>query len=199
MSDLYHQGNREFQDQFGTRPLADRIDDLIRKDHLEEEEIEFISARNMFFISTVDADGRPTVSYKGGATGFVRVLDEKNIAFPLYDGNGMFFSAGNITANPDVGLLFIDFENPHRLRLHGTATVSTDDELLDSYPEADMIVRIEVRNTFINCPRYIHPGAGTEQSVHVPVDGVETPDAEWKTWEVVADVLPEKKPIPKKK
>lgn len=194
MSDLYHQGNREFQDQFGTRPLADRINDLIVKDHLEEEEIEFISSRNMFFISTVDADGRPTVSYKGGATGFVRVLDEKNIAFPLYDGNGMFFSAGNITANNHVGLLFIDFENPHRLRLHGTATVSTDDELLKEYHEADMIVRIEVRNTFINCPRYIHPGAGAEQSMHVPVIGTETPDAEWKTWDVVADVVPKKKP-----
>ena len=193
MSDLYHQRNRELQDQFGTRPLADRIDELIVKDHLDEEEIEFITSRNLFFMSTVDAEGRPTVSYKGGASGFVRVLDDKHIAFPLYDGNGMFFSAGNINANNNVGLLFIDFENPHRLRLHGTATASTDDELLSSYHEAQMIVRIEVRNCFINCPRYIHPGAGAEQSVFVPVEGVETPDAEWKSWEVVSDVLPKKK------
>ena len=194
MSDIYHPANRELQDAFGTRPLADRINELIIQPEIGDEEREFITSRNMFFISTVDPDGQPTVSYKGGEVGFVRVLDSKTIAFPLYDGNGMFLSAGNMAASPNVGLLFIDFENPHRLRLHGVATVSADDELMESYHEAQLIVRVAVTNTFINCPRYIHPATSDEQSIHVPIEGQETPDAEWKTWEVVADVLPEKKP-----
>ena len=194
MTDFYHRGNRELQDAFGTRPLADRVNELIIQPEIGDEEREFITSRNMFFISTVDPDGQPTVSYKGGETGFIRVLDSKTIAFPLYDGNGMFLSAGNMTASPNVGLLFIDFENPHRLRLHGKATVSADDELMDSYHEAQLIVRVAVTNTFINCPRYIHPATSDEQSIYVPVEGKETPDPEWKSWEVVADVLPDKNP-----
>lgn len=194
MADIYHPANRELQDAFGTRPLADRINELIIQPEIGDEEREFITSRNMFFISTVDPDGQPTVSYKGGEVGFVRVLDSKTIAFPLYDGNGMFLSAGNMAASPKIGLLFIDFENPHRLRLHGVATVSADDELMDSYHEAQLIVRVAVTNTFINCPRYIHTATSDEQSIHVPVEGQTTPDAEWKSWEVVADVLPDKKP-----
>ena len=194
MNDIYHPANRELQDAFGTRPLADRVNELIIQPEIGDEEREFITSRNMFFLSSVDPDGQPTVSYKGGDVGFVRVLDSKTIAFPLYDGNGMFLSAGNMQASAKVGLLFIDFENPHRLRLHGRATVSAEDELMGSYHEAQMIVRVAVSNTFINCPRYIHPSTSEEQSIYVPVKGQETPDPEWKSWEVVADVLPEKKP-----
>ncbi len=194
MNDIYHPANRELQDAFGTRPLADRVKELIIQPEIGDEEREFITSRNMFFLSSVDPDGQPTVSYKGGDVGFVRVLDSKTIAFPLYDGNGMFLSAGNMQASAKVGLLFIDFENPHRLRLHGRATVSAEDELMGSYHEAQMIVRVAVSNTFINCPRYIHPSTSEEQSIYVPVKGQETPDPEWKSWEVVADVLPEKKP-----
>jgi predicted pyridoxine 5'-phosphate oxidase superfamily flavin-nucleotide-binding protein len=145
----------------------------------------------MFFLSTVDADGFPTVSYKGGAPGFVRVLDEKTIAFPSYDGNGMFMSLGNMRANSGIGMLFIDFENPHRLRLHGTASVSREDELLADYHEAQLIVRVTVRNMFINCPRYIHRMKKIEQSEYVPRPGREAPVPEWKTLDVVQDVLPE--------
>jgi predicted pyridoxine 5'-phosphate oxidase superfamily flavin-nucleotide-binding protein len=192
MTDIYHQKNRALQDQFGTRPLADRINELVITDTIDDEAREFIAARNMFFISTVDEQGRPTVSYKGGEKGFVKVLDSGHIAFPLYDGNGMFLSAGNINSNNNVGLLFIDFENPHRLRLHGTATVSADDELMAEYHEAQMIVRIEVRNTFINCPRYIHPVEGHAESIHIPHEGIETPDAEWKSWDIIADVVPDR-------
>ncbi len=193
MSDIYHQKNRDMQDQFGTRPLADRINEIVIADKLDDEAREFITARNMFFISTVDDQGRPTVSYKGGAQGFVKVLDSQHIAFPLYDGNGMFLSAGNIDNNNSVGLLFIDFENPHRLRLHGTAVVSANDELMAQYYEAQMIVRIKVRNIFVNCPHYIHPVEGHTESIYVPREGIETLEAEWKSWDILADVVPEKK------
>lgn len=146
----------------------------------------------MFFISSVEEQGRPTVSYKGGDVGFVRVIDEKTIAFPNDDGNGMFLTAANIVLNHDVGLLFIDLEQPQRLRLHGTATVTLDDPLLDEYLDADYIIRITVRNLFLNCPRYIHHYKKVESSEYLPKKGCITPIPDWKKLDVVQDVLPKK-------
>jgi predicted pyridoxine 5'-phosphate oxidase superfamily flavin-nucleotide-binding protein len=190
VNDLYHIGNREFQDQFGSRKLADRVNDLIVHDHITDEERTFIESLDMFFISTVDDQGRPTVSYKGGEPGFIRVIDEKTIAFPGYDGNGMFLTAGNILANHEVGLLLIDFENPQRLRLHGTANVDIDDPLLREYLDAIYIFRITIRNIFLNCPRYIHRSQKIEQSEYIPKQGCKTPIPEWKKLDAVQDVLP---------
>lgn len=190
MSGFYHEKQRELQDKFDSRRLADRLNEIIIHDTISDEERDFIESRDMFFLSTVDADGNPTVSYKGGEAGFVRVVDDKTIAFPSYDGNGMFMSMGNMRANNNIGMLFIDFENPHRLRLHGTASVNENDELLSNYHEAQLIVRVTVKNMFINCPRYIHRMKKIEQSEYVPNPACETPAPEWKTLEVVQDVLP---------
>ncbi len=84
----------------------------------------------MFFLATADREGRPQCSYKGGEPGFVRVLDQHTVAFPNYDGNGMYLSMGNLSVNPQVGMLFIDFvsERPSRLRLNGLAHIDEDDE-----------------------------------------------------------------------
>ena len=190
MNDIFHKGNRELQEQFNSRKLADRVNELIVHDEITDEECEFIQARDMFFISTVDEQARPTVSYKGGATGFVRVIDKKTIAFPDYDGNGMFMTAGNIDLNHEVGLLFIDFENPQRLRVHGTANIVLDDPLLADYHGAKFIIRITVRNLFLNCPRYIHQYKKIEQSEYVPKEGCEAPVPGWKKLDAVQDVLP---------
>ncbi|MFI3189390.1 pyridoxamine 5'-phosphate oxidase [Crenothrix sp. D3] len=192
MSDIYHNGNRDLQNHFDTKKLADRVNDLIVHEEITEQERDFITSRDMFFISSVDEQGRPTVSYKGGDVGFVRVIDEKTIAFPSYDGNGMFLTAGNIVLNHDVGLLFIDLEQPQRLRLHGTATVTLDDPLLDEYIDADYIIRITVRNLFLNCPRYIHHYKKVEPSEYLPKKGCVTPIPDWKKLDVVQDVLPKK-------
>jgi predicted pyridoxine 5'-phosphate oxidase superfamily flavin-nucleotide-binding protein len=159
---------------------------------LTEEDCEFIESRDMFFISTVDGQGRSTVSYKGGDIGFVRVIDPETIAFPSYDGNGMFLTAGNIVTNNEVGLLFIDFENPRRLRLHGSAKIDKNDPLLNEYIDAHFIIRISVRNLFMNCPRYIHRYKKLDTSEYVPKQGCKTPIPEWKTLDVVQDVLPQK-------
>ncbi|MDD1617085.1 MAG: pyridoxamine 5'-phosphate oxidase-like FMN-binding protein [Methylococcaceae bacterium NSP1-2] len=192
MSDIYHNGNRDLQNHFDTKKLADRVNDLIVHETITEQECDFISTRDMFFISTVDEQGRPTVSYKGGEVGFVRVIDEKTIAFPGYDGNGMFLTAGNIALNHEVGLLFIDLEQPQRLRLHGTATVVLGDPLLDDYVDADYIIRITVRNLFLNCPRYIHRYKKIEQSDYIPKKGCVAPIPDWKKLDAVQDVLPKK-------
>jgi predicted pyridoxine 5'-phosphate oxidase superfamily flavin-nucleotide-binding protein len=144
----------------------------------------------MLFIATADEQGRPDCSYKGGEPGFVRVLDSQTIAFPAYDGNGMFRSFGNLLVNAEVGLLFISFERQKRLRLNGTASVDPDDPLLGSWPGATLVIRVRAREVFPNCPRYIHKLALVERSRYVPEAGTEPPVPEWKTRDWAVDVLP---------
>jgi len=189
----YHDGSRSLQDQFDTRALADRIDELLVSATISEHDQAFIEARDMFFLATADTEGRPTCSYKGGEPGFVRVLDERTLAFPNYDGNGMYLSMGNLAVNPHVGLLFVDFtaQRPSRLRLNGVASVDQDDPLAASYPGAQFVVRVRATQVFPNCPRYIHRMQMVERSEYVPRDGCEPPVPGWKKTEWARDVLPE--------
>jgi uncharacterized protein len=191
---LYHEGNRELQDRFDTRRLADRIEDRIVRDHIDADDRAFIEARDMFFIATTDEKGQPQCSYKGGDPGFVRVLDEHTIAFPMYDGNGMYLTAGNMLVHPQVGLLFIDFEGRKRMRLNGVASVAADDPLLAEYPEAQFVVRVEATEVFPNCPRYIHQYELVAHSRFVPKERCETPVPQWKRSEWAHDVLPDDDP-----
>jgi uncharacterized protein len=191
---LYHESNRTLQDRFDTRRLADRLEQVTVRDHIEERDREFIEARDMFFIATTDADGRPTCSYKGGEPGFVRVLDEHTLAFPNYDGNGMYLTMGNVLANPHVGLLFLDFEGRRRLRLEGTASIADDDPLVAEYPEAQFVVRVRAERVYPNCPRYIHRYRLVERSRFVPKAECETPVPKWKTEQWSADALPDQDP-----
>ena len=192
MGDFYGDDHRELQSRFGTRELADRLEEMIIKDFLDDRDQAFVSSRDMVYLSTIDNQGFPTVSYKGGDPGFIRVLDERTLALPSYDGNGMFLSVGNLVGNPNVGMLFIDLEHPHRLRLQGSASVSADDPLLADYAEAELMVRIAIRRTWVNCPRYIHRYQKLGASEHVPRVEGETPLAEWKRADVFQDVLPPK-------
>lgn len=189
MSRLYGDQHRAFQDSFETRKMADRIEELAVVTEISDAVKTFIEQRDMFFLSTVDQKGRPTVSYKGGAPGFVQVVDVHTLAFPSYDGNGMYFSMGNIAAHDQVGMLFIDFEKPHRIRVQGTATVSRDDPLIDHWPEAELVVRVTVSELWQNCPRYIHRYQKVQDSRYVPQAACETPIAEWKRTDAVQDVL----------
>jgi predicted pyridoxine 5'-phosphate oxidase superfamily flavin-nucleotide-binding protein len=192
MSQVYSDQHRKLQDQFSTRKMADRLEEMIVKTALDEMDKGFIEARDFFFLSTVDHNGHPSVSYKGGDPGFIQVVDPQTIAFPSYDGNGMFFSMGNITTNSKIGILFIDFETPHRFRLHGDATVTAHDPLLATYQEAELIVRVKISKVWINCPRYIHRMQRLAPSQYVPRATCETPLAVWKRLDVVQDVLPPK-------
>jgi predicted pyridoxine 5'-phosphate oxidase superfamily flavin-nucleotide-binding protein len=191
MNEFYREHHRQFQDRYGTRRLADAQTRLIYHDTVTDEDRAFIESRDMFFLSTVDEQGWPTVSYKGGDPGFVKVVDPQTVAFPIYNGNGQYLSVGNAAATHKVGMLFIDFENPHRLRLHGTASVSDTDELLGAYHEAELIVRVRIENMFINCPRYIHRMQKIEHSKYVPNPACPTPLPEWKKIPEVRELLPE--------
>jgi predicted pyridoxine 5'-phosphate oxidase superfamily flavin-nucleotide-binding protein len=194
VSEFYHEGSRELQDRFDTRRLADRIEKRLIGDRIGDEDKAFIESLDMFFLATTDEQGQPSCSYKGGATGFVRVVDLGTIAFPNYDGNGMYLSMGNLARTRKVGMLFIDFLRPKRLRLSGEASIHLDDALLREYPEAQFIVRVAVTHVFPNCPRYIHKYQRVERSAFVPQAGCETPVPGWKKSEWAADVLPENDP-----
>jgi hypothetical protein len=190
MRDFYHEGSRTLQQRFETQPLADRELVAIVSEKISPEDQAFIEGQNMFFLATVDRAGSPNCSYKGGSVGLVKVLDEHTVAFPLYDGNGMFLSAGNVLVNPHVGLLFIDFQRQARLRLNGEATLQEADPLLGHWLGAEMVVRVKLREVFPNCPRYIHKMSLVEESAFVPKADRETPVPAWKRLEAVADVLP---------
>lgn len=180
MSSIYHEGNRQMQERFDTTRLADRLEEGAVSDTISPKDQAFIEARDMFFLATADAEGHTNCSYKGGDPGFIRVVDEHTVAFPNYDGNGMYLSVGNILTNPNVGLLFIDFEGRSRLRLNGVASIDQDDPLMVDYPEAQFIVRVSAREVFPNCPRYIHQYELVERSTFVPRTGCETPVPDWK-------------------
>jgi uncharacterized protein len=192
----YHEDARHFQDRFDTRRLADRIDERLMDATIGADERAFIERMDMFFLATADAEGRPQCSYKGGDPGFVRVLDERTLAFPSYDGNGMYLSVGNLRANPHVGLLFIDFlaRRPSRLRVNGIAAIDEHDPLIDAYPGAQLVVRVQTTQVFPNCPRYIHRMELVERSRFVPRAGSEPPVPDWKRAQWACDVLPANDP-----
>ena len=182
-------GSREIQDRFDTRRLADAITARTVHDRFSGGDRDFIERMDMFFIATQGANGQLDCSYKGGERGFVRVLDEHTLAFPNYDGNGQYFTTGNILETAKVGMLFIDFENQWRMRVNGTASIDFDDPLKVEWPEAQFVVRVRAEEVFPNCPRYIHRMEMVERSVYVPQAGCETPDPDWK--DHFEDALPE--------
>jgi predicted pyridoxine 5'-phosphate oxidase superfamily flavin-nucleotide-binding protein len=186
----YHAGMRELQDRFDTRRLADRLEEKLARAEFSAEDRELIESRELFFLATADGEGRPDCSYKGGDAGFVRVTGAPELAFPSYDGNGMFRSLGNLLANPAVALLFIDFERPRRLRVNGRASFATDDPLLQEFAGAQLVVRVRAERIFPNCPRYIHRMSVAERSSYVPRAGYTPPAPRWKSFEMFRDVLP---------
>ena len=192
MSRLYGDNHRALQEQFETRRLADAIEQVAMETEVVGPHKDFIESRDMFFLSTVDHNGRPTVSYKGGDPGFVKVVDDTTVVFPSYDGNGMFLSMGNIRGNKNIGMLFINFEVPHRLRLQGEATLHDDDPAMELYKEADLIIRVRVSEIFVNCPRYVHKYQKVDPSRYVPRTECDTPLAGWKRIDMIQEVLPSK-------
>jgi hypothetical protein len=192
VTEPFHRGQLAYQDQFDTRRLAatlaahpsygPEINDAARR---------LIQGADMFFLATADDTGLPDCSYKGGDRGFVRVLDDRTLAFPSFDGNGIFSSLGNIEVNRQVGLLFIDFERGHRLRLRGEASVARGDPLLALYQGAHLVVRVRTTLVYPNCKRYVHRMRRVEASRFVPRAGVPAPVPSWKreNW-VPTEALP---------
>jgi len=181
---------RRLQDARETRPIADRLNEVTVRSAFTEDDRDFIQRCAMFFVATADAEGHPDCSYKGGLPGFVRVIDEHTLIIPDYDGNGMYRSWGNVLVNPNVGLLFLDFERPSRLRVNGTAQLEQTGPLVAECPGAVFILRVTATTIFPNCPRYIHKMQLVEHSVYAPRPGHTPPVPAWKTFDSFREFLP---------
>jgi uncharacterized protein len=188
---LYHEGNRRLQDDFDSRRIADRLEAKLARTSFTDDDKAFIESAIYFFLATADAEGRPDSSFKGGSPGFVRVTAANELAFPDYDGNGMFKSLGNIRVNPSVGLLFIAMsEKPQRLRVNGRAVVVEDDPLMGAFPGSQLLIRVTPTDIFPNCPRYIPDLPAGMASPYVPCAGVPAKEPAWKGFDDFKDVVP---------
>jgi hypothetical protein len=195
MSILYHDGNRQLQDRFESRRMADRLEEKLTRTAFTADDKAFIESAAYFFLATADTQGHPDCSFKGGMPGFVRVTGACELAFPDYDGNGMFKSLGNITVNDNVGLLFIAMHGkPKRLRVNGSASVSDADPLLRQTVGAQLIVRVTARAIFPNCPRYIPDMALTGPSIYTPQPQCDPPEPSWKKFDDFKDVVHPRQP-----
>jgi hypothetical protein len=193
-SRLYHEGNRRLQDRFQSRKISDRLEEVTTRAQFTDGDKDFIESLRYFFLATADREGRPDCSFKGGAPGFVRVIGPAELAFPDFDGNGMFKSLGNIEVNSEVGLLFIDFEKPRRLRVNGSAIVRADDPLLAQTVGAQLIVRVTARAIFPNCPRYIPTMKLAEESAYAPRAARGFPEPAWKSFPEFSDAIHPRQP-----
>jgi predicted pyridoxine 5'-phosphate oxidase superfamily flavin-nucleotide-binding protein len=187
---MYHDGNRQLQDAFGSRALADRLASM-RRDRFTDDDAAFIAGQGYFFLATADSQGHPDCSFKGGPPGFVRAAAPDRLVFPDYDGNGMFKSLGNIAVNPWVGLLFIAMgEHPRRLRVNGTARILRDSPEMKSTPGAQLLIDVTPVDIFPNCPRYIPRTEMLQGSEYLPRAGAEPVEPVWKSLDAFSAVVP---------
>ena len=195
---MFHDGNRRLQDQFDSRRIADRLEEKLTHQAFTDADRAFIERSMFFFLATADAQGKPDCSFKGGTPGFVRVIGSDELAFPDYDGNGMFKSLGNILVNPAVGLLFIDMgDKPRRLRVNGEARVSRDDPMMQRFAGAQLLVRVKARAIFPNCPRYIVTPGAVDPSKYAPRADYQPPEPAWKGFDDFKDYVHPRQKTPK--
>jgi predicted pyridoxine 5'-phosphate oxidase superfamily flavin-nucleotide-binding protein len=189
---MYGEGARALQDEFDSRRLADRLAEVTLHSELDAGDIALVREQAAVWVATVDADGWPDVSYKGGKPGFVSVIGPGELQLPIYNGNGMWRTLGNIRDNGRVALLFVDQGRPWRVRVHGVGTVLTDAAAVAAFHGAEAVLRVQVARVFPNCGRYIHRDGAI--SAFVPEPGAQTPVPDWKTLPFLREVLPANDP-----
>ena len=187
---LYGEGARGLQDTFDSRRLADTLSNWTVHEELTDDDVTLIERQSTVWLATVDADGWPDVSYKGGDVGFIQVVNRTEVRIPSYDGNGMWRTLGNIEDDGRVALLFVDLQRPWRMRVHGRAEVSVDPDDLAAHPGAQAVVIVRIGRIFPNCGRYIHRGG--EISKFAPRPGHQPPIPNWKRYDQLRTVLPDR-------
>ena len=191
--ELYGTGARAMQDHFDARRLADRLNEVTVSTSIDDQTAAYLERASYFFLATVDGEGFPDVSYKGGRPGFVKVLDHQTLRFPSYDGNGMYRSLGSIQETSNVALLFIrQNAKANRIRINGTASILLDEAALSDFDGAEAVVEVQLTRIFPNCPRYIHDLESGTISEFAPGGSVAPPEPDWKQWDTFADVLPKR-------
>ncbi|QPJ66374.1 MAG: pyridoxamine 5-phosphate oxidase [Candidatus Nitrohelix vancouverensis] len=193
-------GEKKLQKEFGCERNATSFYKNQMRDILNPAMQEFIAERDLVFIATSDAGGECDCSFRGGPRGFVRILNDRTLAYPEYRGNGVLASLGNISENPHIGLIFIDFEeNSIGLHVNGKARIVKNDELeleketrilleQEKYKEGgkppECWVWIEIEEAYIHCskhiPRFQNMGKqihwGTDQESHKRGDFFKAPE-----------------------
>jgi uncharacterized protein len=195
-AEFYHDASRRLQRRFGTEELAAHIARRYVLDALEPAHVEWIRGASAVYVATVDARGFPECSYKGGLPGFIQVLDSRTLELPAYDGNGMYRTLGNASAQPRVGLLFLFPELPAKLRVNGACEVLTEPSAVAPHIGADAVLRVHIREVFENCPRYLHDPVTGEYSAHCPRPDYRPPDPAWKLKPEYDGLLSAGKPSP---
>jgi len=153
-----------------------------------------IQSSKFFFIAS-SWKGYIDCNIKSGDPGFVKIVKDRVIEYPEYDGNSMYRTAGNILKNPNVALLFVNFDGKsRRIRINGHASIHRDAQSLKKHYGAKFVVRIKCE-IYPNCPRYIPNLEDKELSVHIPREGKIVPPApEWKERDYIRDILPKDDP-----
>jgi predicted pyridoxine 5'-phosphate oxidase superfamily flavin-nucleotide-binding protein len=156
------------QARYGARENAERIESLApARDRLNDDLIAFIEMADSFFIGTASREGWPHVQHRGGPVGFLKVLDDRTLAFADFAGNQQYITTGNLAENDRVLLFMIDYERGRRLKIWGRATVIDDDAALfervsdSNYPaKVERVIRIDVLAWDLNCrqhfPKLVH-------------------------------------------
>lgn len=191
---MFHEGHRALQDRFDGRRVADALEKHRRLAAFGPEHVAMIEAAAFFFLATAHRDS-VDCSFKGGAPGFVRVTGPAELEWPDFDGNSMYRSLGNMLRSPNVGLLFIRFGGrSDRLRVNGPARIVDDHPRLPEYPGAKVMVRLDAREIFPNCPRYIPDLAAARASEYLPDGRGPGKRPAWKDRDYIAPILPESDP-----
>lgn len=140
---------------------------------------EFLSRLDMFYLGTANAEGQPYIQYRGGSPGFLKVLDEKTLAFADFGGNRQYITLGNLSENSKAFIFLMDYSQSQRVKLWGTAQVVEDDpELLDQLRDPDYPGKVERAIVFtieawdMNCPQHIHPRFSKQQIAPV-IEGLQ--------------------------
>jgi predicted pyridoxine 5'-phosphate oxidase superfamily flavin-nucleotide-binding protein len=188
--EFYQGASRTLQRQFGTDELAAHLARRYVLTELDSSHIGWIRQADAVYVATVDPRGRPDCSYKGGLPGFVQVPDVRTLEIPSYDGNGMYRTLGNAAGVAWIGLLFLFPDVPAKLRVNGACQVLTEPGALAGHTGAEAVLRVDIREVFENCPRYLHDRVSGEHSAHCPRPDYQPPEPAWKQKPEYLGLLP---------
>ncbi len=154
------------QQKFGTRRSYARMENSADRYALSEREIEFIQDRDSFYMATIGENGWPYVQHRGGAKGFMNVINETTLAYADFRGNGQYISTGNIQASNKTSIIMMNYPRQQRLKIWAESNIieSGKDAALEallniqnSSSKVEQIVMLEIMAFDWNCPQHITP------------------------------------------
>ena len=155
---------KAMQERLRSRTSYARMEKQVYQDGLTENEIDFISCRDSFYMASNGKSGFPYIQHRGGPKGFIKILDNKRLGFVDFRGNKQYVSIGNIATDNKVALILVDYPSKARLKIYATAQVVELNDKPDlfsllnvesykSYPERMILLTIEAYDW--NCPQHI--------------------------------------------